>query len=133
MEWYYLPLDVSKKEEMLIRSSICHELKRLGDEGFVRKHFQERTVQKLFRERHFFESLFLMAALEHVFKNFTPLENPEFIKYKKYKFAAPVFPDGILLLCAITSDEKYKEEALQECYPEFLEKNIIEADLYGAV
>ena len=132
-EFCYLPMDVNKKEEMIIRSNICHELKRLGEEGFLRKHFEEQTVQKLFRERRFFKCLYLMATLEHEFKKFTPAENPEYIKYKKYKFAAPVFPEGILVLSAITENKNYKKEALRDCYPEFLSKNIVEGDIYDAV
>ncbi len=132
-EYHYLPIDVDKKQEMLVRSSICHELKRLGDEGFLRKHFAEKSVQNLFREKQFFKCLYLMAVMEHIFKKFTPAENPEFIKYKRYKFAEPVFPEGLLVISAITENDNYKKEVIQNCYPEFLAKNIIEGDLYDAI
>jgi len=113
----------------LFKSSICHNLKNLGDIKFIISVLKTNQIQTYYNKKQYFECFYLLAMTDYVSReNNIPL-CIEYDYIRKYKLENPVFPLSIKAMCLALNSNEPKERSLRECIPEFKHFNIIEAEV----
>ena len=118
-EWLY-SFDVYK-------STVCHEVKNLGDLQFIINTLKENKVRDLYNKRCYPEALYLLAMIDYLSReNGLPVcTNYDDIRACKLK--KPVFPNSVIALSLV--DGSALSRAEKNAIPEFKRFNIIEADV----
>ena len=111
------------------KSNICHLVKDMGDIDFIIDTLESDRVRKLYQKRFFPESLYLLAMLDYLSRENELPVCAEYNDIRATKLKEPVFPAGILTMCAILKTDAPKKESLNESIPEFLRFNIVESEV----
>ena len=120
----------NKTDEDVFRSSVCHDLVKLGDYAFIEKTIVSQEIPKLYKNKLYFESLYLLAMLDYVSnKNDIPLVK-EYEHIRKQKLDRISYPKSILYL--LSNKEELEKEFLKSI-PEFKMHNIAELEIYNAI
>lgn len=122
-EWLY-SFDVYK-------STVCHEVKNLGDLQFIINTLKENKIRDLYNKRWYPEALYLLAMIDYLSReNGLPVcTNYDDIRACKLK--KPVFPNSVIALSLV--DGSALSRAEKNSIPEFKRFNIIEADVRNVV
>jgi len=113
----------------LYKSSICHNVKNLGDLSFMLKVLQENEIRVLYSQNRMPECLYLLAMLDYLCRiNDVPLCT-EYNDLRSFRLSETLFPTDVLLICLWKHNDEAKKQSLQEAIPEFLRHNIVEADI----
>lgn len=111
------------------KSSVCHELKRKGDETFVLDALEKHTVLTYWEMDWYPEALYLLAMVDYVCRiNNVPLYKP-YDRLRIVKLAEPLFPRSIEVFRGSEYEEAARQQALQSAIPEFLRHNIVEGEV----
>ena len=79
------------------------------------------------------ESFYLLAMLDYLSRlNDIPLCT-NYDDIRKCKLEEPLYPSGVLVMCAAAKNDLAKEQAMQDAIPEFLHFNILESEVRGVV
>jgi len=115
------------------KSNICHYVKDMGDIDFLIEVIKSDRIFDYLKKKWYREGLYLLAMADYLCRvNGFPLcEYYEDLRH--LKLSKVVYPAGILVLCAATGNDKWKEESLAEAIPEFLRHNIVEAEIRNVV
>jgi len=117
----------------LFKSNVCHELKEKGDVDFIIDTLEGHEIQYFFEKKRYPESFYLLAMLDYLSReNNIPICS-DYDEIREYKLDKPIYPSGVLALCAAAKNEKAKEKAEKECIPEFKKYNIIESDIRNVI
>ena len=109
------------------KSTVCHEVKNLGDLQFIINTLKENKVRDLYNKRCYPEALYLLAMIDYLSReNGLPVcTNYDDIRACKLK--KPVFPNSVIALSLV--DGSALSRAEKNAIPEFKRFNIIEADV----
>ncbi len=121
----------------LFKSHVCHEVKRLGDLGFLIETLEKDMIHEYHEEERYAECLYLLAMVDYLSRiNDIPLCN-NYDSLRKMKMKKTIYPAGILLMAEIIdngkSKEIIKEEAFKNAIPEFKRFNIVENDIRNVI
>lgn len=113
----------------VFRSTICHEVKNIGELQFILNKVEENLVIKLWKDRKYKESLYVLAMVDYLSRknNITLVEEYDEIRNNKLKDT--VYPKDILILDKLYPHKRIKEKALRDSIPEFLKFNIVETEV----
>jgi hypothetical protein len=113
----------------LFKSNVCHSVKDMGDLDFMINILESGRIRELYDKQWYAESLYLLAMLDYLSReNSFPLCD-EYDDLRRAKLKRPIFPAGILALCALYNNDELKAESLREAIPEFIRHNIVEAEV----
>lgn len=109
------------------KSTICHDVKNLGDLQFIINTLKENKIRDLYNKRRYPEALYLLAMIDYLSRenNIPICTNYDDIRACKLK--KPVFPNSVIALSLVDASAFSKAE--KNAIPEFKRFNIIEADV----
>ena len=111
------------------KSNICHLVKNIGDMDFIIDTLESDKIRKLYQKQWYPESLYLLAMVDYLSReNGLPLCE-EYGDIRAAKLHNPIYPAGVLAMCAAMQSDAPKRESIAEAIPEFLRFNIIESDV----
>ena len=111
------------------KSNTCHQVKDLGDVDFIIETLEKGEIRKLYDRQWYREALYLLAMVDYLSRiNGLPV-CANYNDIRCHKLDKPVYPADIVVTCAATGDESYKEEAMANAIPEFLRFNIVEGEI----
>ena len=112
------------------KSNVCHSVKDMGCLDFLINTLETDKIRKLFKKGWYAESLYLLALADYLSReNGFPL-CAEYDDLRRAKLKQPIYPAGILAMCAALKNDVPKSESLREAIPEFLRHNIVEAEVW---
>jgi len=113
----------------LFKSQICHNLKRMGATDFLIDVYKTKEIDYYFKKKWYPESFYLLAMADYLSrKNNLPLVK-EYDKMRKLTLDETIYPTSVLALYLTHKDKKVLDKAKKEAIPEFLNFNIVEADI----
>ena len=115
------------------KSTICHSVKEQGDLMFIANTLTSNIIRKMFNEKKYPESLYLLAMVDYLSReNDVPLyKNYNDIRAGRLKHT--IYPSGIIAKAVFMKDDSIKEKAKKESIPEFIRFNIVEAEVRNVV
>lgn len=115
------------------KSGTCHAVKDMGDMDFIIDTLETDQIRRLYQKEWYPESLYLLAMLDYLSReNGLPVcSNYDDIRAAKLR--EPIYPSGILTLCAVMKSDVPKTKSLNEAIPEFLRFNIIESEVRNVI
>ena len=111
------------------KSNICHYVKDMGDIEFLFEVINSDLINYYIDKKWYLEALYLLGMVDYLCReNGMPL--PEsYESLRSLKLSKPIYPAGIVILCAALKTDKPKEKSLKEAIPEFLRHNIVESEV----
>lgn len=111
------------------RSEICHQLKYLGDIGFIKFVISNNLITNYYNKGWFEEALYSLALLDYISdKNNIPcVKEYHYLRNKKLKHR--IFSRDIYILSKLNANTNAKKESLKNAIPMFLKYNIVETDI----
>ena len=111
------------------KSNICHYVKDMGDLDFIIDTLENDKIRKLFDKKWYPEALYLLAMVDYLSReNDLPLAL-EYNDIRRAKLEKPIYPAGILIMCAMSKSDQPKIDSWNEAIPEFKRFNIVEAEI----
>ena len=133
MEDLRQPYLLSRPPFELFKSNVCHQLKRLGDIGFLIDALEKDEISTYFELKWYPESLYLLAMVDYISRiNGVPLCN-KYDEMRKAKLCQPLYPSDLLIQATLSRDETVIQRAIQSSIPEFLRFNIIENEVRNVI
>ena len=118
-----------KKEFDFFKSETCHNLKRLGDLGFIDYVIQNKLIDKYFDDEDYAKSLYLLSMVDYLCdKNEIPLYH-EYEELRECKLDSIYISESALL--ELESKTITYNQLMDDINPYFYSHNIIEGDIYG--
>ena len=115
------------------KSNTCHHVKYMGDVDFIIEILESDKIRKLYFERWYPESFYLLAMVDYLSR----LNNiPICTKYddiRARKLSKPIYPAGVILTSEVLKSEVPLREAERSSIPEFLRFGIIESEVRNIV
>lgn len=117
----------------LYKSNVCHQLKEMGDTAFIIDTLERDDISKLFKQKWYPESLYLLAMLDYVSReNHVPLCT-KYDVMRGVKLSEMLYPSSVLALALVDKNESAKKLAVSQSIPEFLRHNIVESEVRNLV
>jgi len=113
----------------LFKSNVCHRVKYEGDLVFIKNIKKNNKIEYYFDKKWYLESLYLLAMIDYLSRENNLKLCKKYDYLRNIKFENPVFPTGIKIKASLFKNKKIKEKSLEECIPEFLRHNIVEAEI----
>ena len=111
------------------KGNICHRVKDVGDIEFIIETLKSDEIRRLYERQQNREALYLLAMVDYLSReNDLPICT-DYEDMRRQKLKEPQYPLGVETLCAVTGDDKYKEEAISSAIPEFMRFNIVESEV----
>lgn len=113
----------------LFKSNVCHQVKDMGDTQFLISALKNDFVREYYEREWYPEALYLLAMIDYISRlNRVPIcKNYNDIRMTKLK--VPIYPAGVVTLCAALKSDSPKNECIKQAIPEFLRFNIIECEV----
>ena len=111
------------------KSHLCHRLKWRGDIQFIIDVLEKDEIMEHFHREWYLESLYLLALLDYLSRIHDVPLCSDYDDLRCCRFEKTIYPRDLLLLCAVTKDDRYMAEAEKKAIPEFLRHNILECDV----
>lgn len=113
----------------IFKSNVCHQVHDMGDISFIIEILETDKIRKLYQKHWYPESLYILAMVDYLSReNSIPLCN-EYNDIRSTKLKEPLYPAGILTLCAAFKNNEPKEQSIKEAIPEFIQFNIVENEV----
>ena len=115
------------------KSGVCHLVKDMGDLNFLIDTLESGKIRELYNKNWYAESLYLLAMVDYLsHENDLPL-CADYNDLRRAKLTEIVYPAGVLILCAATGSDAWKERSRAEAIPEFMRFNIVEAEVRNVI
>ena len=115
----------------LFKSNICHELKNLGDLDFLKKYLINNEIVKLYKDKEYPKSLYLLSLVDYLSKeNNIPLAS-EYDEIRNKRLNKIYVSKSLYLL--LKSRIVKVSDVLKECLHDFLKHNIVEAEIRNVI
>ena len=127
-----IPMEQLLEEERTqeyIRSEICHELKELGDFGFMEKVIKDDRIENAIDNDEIFEALYTLALIDYLCNKYGIPIIEHYSELREKRFKSIVYPAGMMLKSKINGMSE--KEMRKNLIPEFLNFNIAEEDVYN--
>jgi len=113
----------------IFKSSVCHNVKEMGDLNFIFSVLQNDDVRKFYNKHWYLESLYLLAMLDFISReNNIPLCT-KYNDLRNARLQETVYPIGVYVMCMASGSEQAKSEGLADAIPEFMRHNIVESEV----
>ena len=113
----------------IFKSNACHRVKDMGDIDFIMDVIKSDLIFSYFSMQWYREALYLLAMVDYLCReNCLPLHDG-YEELRSIKLPIVIYPDGILILCAVLKNDEPKERSLREAIPEFKRHNIVESEV----
>ncbi len=117
----------------LFKSNVCHNLKELGDIGFIIETLEKDDITLYYNRKWYPECFYLLAMLDYVSRvNDVPYCD-KYNAIRNMSLAEPVYPAGIMLMAKVQSNNEILSQAKAQAIPEFLKYNIVESDIRNVI
>ena len=117
----------------LFKSNVCHQLKELGDKGFVIEVLETNIIQDYYEKQWYPECLYTLAMLDYISRiNNIPICS-NYNDLRCMKLQDIIYPTSIVALAAVTKNRDIKEESRQKSIPEFIRFNIVECEVRNVI
>lgn len=117
----------------LYKSSVCHQVKELGDISFITRTLESDTIREYYQRGWYPESLYLLAMLDYLSReNDVPLCT-RYDDLRQRKLSDVIFPAGILAASAAAKSDRAKKQAIKDAIPEFMRFNIVESEVRDVI
>ena len=115
----------------LFKSNALQQLKRIGEKAFIKNVLESSSIESLYKDKKYLESLYLLSLLDYLFsKNKKPLlkqyDSLRSCRLNKIYVSKSIYL--LLIMKRITVSNIYKESI-----KEFLVHNIVEANINDVV
>jgi hypothetical protein len=111
------------------KSNVCHSVNDKGDIDFLIDTLESGRIRELYERSWYAESMYLLAMTDYLSRlNDFPL-CAEYDDIRRAKLSRPIYPAGILAMCAAVKSDLPKSEGRGDAIPEFLRHNIIESEV----
>jgi len=130
---YYQMFVPHRPDFELFKSSMCHNLKELGDLGFLKEVLETNTIRKLFNRKWHPECLYLLAMTDYVCKENNIDICSDYDDIREIQLKEIIYPASVIAVCMASNSERAKKEALKEAIPEFLKYNIVESEIRNVI
>ena len=111
------------------KSNICHMVKDMGDIDFIIDTLESGKIRRLYEKKWFPESLYLLAMVDYLSReNDLPICN-EYGDIRAARLREPLYPSGVIAMCAFSRSEQPKRDSYAQAIPEFQRFNIIESEV----
>ena len=111
------------------KSNICHMVKDMGDIDFIIDTLESDKIRKLYQKRWYPESLYLLAMVDYLSRENDLPACAEYSDIRKAKLKEPIYPSGVIAMCAVNKSERPKQDSLKGAIPEFIRFNIVESEI----
>ena len=111
------------------KSQVRHEVRRLGDSGFISETAEEDKVRKYWRWEWYLEAFYLLATLDYLCRENNMKTLQEYDDLREYRLPEPVYPMDVNVAAKIDRKFDVRKSALKESIPEFRRFNIVEKDI----
>lgn len=133
IETLLAPYYIERPDFELFKSSVCHQLKELGDIDFIVDILSGKSIDRYYERKWYPESLYLLAMLDYVSsENNIPLCE-EYAHIRSKKLAVPLYPASVLAIRAAEKDDSILKDAEKKAIPEFMRHNIIESEVRDVI
>jgi len=111
------------------KSNVCHQVKEMGDLEFIIDTLESDRIRKLYNRQWYPESLYLLAMVDYLSRENDLPQCSNYEDIRSTKLQKPIYPSGIIVLCAAMGSEQPKQESYENAIPEFKRFNIVENEI----
>ena len=111
------------------KSNICHSVKDMGDIEFIIETLEANRIRTLYQKQWYPESLYLLAMVDYLSRENDLPVCSDYDDIRATRLREPIYPSGILTMCAALKSDEPKKESLNEAIPEFMRFNIVESEV----
>ena len=111
----------------LFKSNMCHEVKRLTCEKFIKRYSDNEVIMKLYEEQKYYESVYLLSLLDNLCNESKKPICEKFNSIREAKFDKLIVPESVYYL--LLNKQITIEELFNESLPTFLSHNIVESEI----
>ena len=111
------------------KSQVRHEVKLLGDVGFINETIRTDVIMRYWHWEWFYEAFYLLAMLDYLCRLNNIAKSPKYDDIREYRLPETVYPMDLTLAARISKDLDIRNEAVRESIPEFIKYNIVEKDI----
>ena len=115
------------------KSSVCHELKELGDLGFIARTLEENMIMDYYHREWYPECLYLLAMLDYVSKENGIALCSDYDDIRKITLSEIIYPASILALTMVSGNKRALKIARDNAIPEFMKFNIVESEIRNVI
>lgn len=117
----------------LFKSNVCHQLKELGDKGFIINTLETDVIREYYERQWYPECLYTLAMLDYVSRinNIPICTNYNDIRCMRLQDI--MYPSSIVALAALNQSRDVKKESRQKSIPEFMRFNIVECEVRNVI
>ena len=117
----------------LFKSNVCHQLKELGDKGFIINVLEKNVIRDYFDRQWYPECLYTLAMLDYVSRiNNIPICT-NYNDIRCMRLQETIYPASIVALAAMNQRRDIKTESKKRSIPEFMRFNIVECEVRNVV
>jgi len=121
--------DLYRQSFETFKSNICHMVKDMGDIDFIIDTLESDKIRKLYQQRWYPESLYLLAMVDYLSReNDLPVCN-EYNDIRSARLLEPLYPSSVIALSAFVRSEQPKQSSYAQAIPEFIRFNIVESEV----
>ena len=121
------------KDFELFKSNVCHEVKSLGELGFIEKSLTKDYVGEYWKMKDFPKALYMLAMTDFLSeRNNVPLFNG-YHEYRQQKLTEMIFPLSATYEIAFNpaQEEEIRNRYIDHAEPAFLKYGIVEGDIFN--
>jgi len=115
------------------KSNICHLVKDMGDMDFIIETLETDKIRKLYQKRWYPESLYMLAMVDYLSRENDLPVCSDYDDIRSSRLKEPIYPAGVLTICAALKSDEPKTESINEAIPEFMRFNIVESEVRNVV
>ena len=113
----------------LYKSTICHQVKDLGDLDFIIKTLKDNKIPDLFTKGWYREGFYLLAMLDYLSRENNLRIVADYDKYRSQKLHYPLYPRSAIIASELTHNDKLLKSCEKDAIPEFKRFNIMEGEV----
>ncbi|MDR0813706.1 MAG: helix-turn-helix transcriptional regulator [Oscillospiraceae bacterium] len=111
------------------KSTVCHRVHDMGDLDFIIATLESGEIRELYEKKWYAESLYLLAMTDYLSRENGLALCRDYADIRAEKLQEPVYPASIIAICAVSGNEKYKQDSFERAIPEFRRCNIVESEV----
>lgn len=133
MEALLEPYMIPRADFELFKSNVCHRLKQLGDIEFLIETIESGNIKTYYKRNWYPECLYLLAMIDYISRvNDIPLCE-DYSEIRKLKLKILLYPSSVITAYAVSQDKEFKERAIKDSIPEFIQFNIVESEVRNVI
>lgn len=134
MEYLFELCEQKKEEEHrqnfeIFKSNVCHDVKREGDIKFIHNTIESDDIRSYYNKKWYPESFYLLATVDYLCRVNDVEINYGYDDIRENKLDNTLFPESVNTYYRVTGDNSIIKESINNSIPEFLNFNIVEADI----